>query len=143
MSNLDEELAAAKAELEALEHAEEERAAATAKERELAAVRREVADRKAIDKAAEEHGEGKFALIRTDLGVVIVKRPNHMHYRRFINLKDPSSDDATRLVVQCLVHPDKAGFEALSEELPGVPMLAASAVIDLAAGRTKDLSGKS
>lgn len=143
MSGVDEELAAAQAELDALDTAAAERAAAGAKERKLAATLLEVADKKAIAAAEAEHGAGKFAVIRTVAGAVIVKRPNHMHYRRFINLKEPSSDDATRLVLTCLVYPSKAAFEALIEELPAVPVLAAGAVVDLAAGRAGEVAGKS
>lgn len=143
MSGVDDELAAIAAEMDALDAAAAERSAASAKERRLEAARIELADKKAIANAEAELGAGKFAVIRTVAGAVIVKRPNHMHYRRFINLKEPSSDDAAKLVLTCLVYPSKAAFEVLSEELPAVPVLAAGAVVDLAAGRSGELSGKS
>lgn len=147
MSGLDEELerrlAAARVELEEVERAREERSADAAKLAKVEAVERELSDTKAIAAAEADLGVGKFAIVRTELGAVIVRRPNHMHYRRFINLKDPGSDDAMRLVLTCLVHPARAAFEVLADELPGVPILAAGAVVDLASGRRVEVEGKS
>lgn len=138
--DLDARLAAAQAEFEAIEREREARARADEKRRRVEALERDARDARAIAKAEEEIGVGRFAVIKTELGAVIVKRPHHMHYRRFINLAEPKSDDATRLVLTCLVHPSRAQFDALIEELPAVPVIAASAVVDLAAGRK--VSGK-
>lgn len=143
MTDEEQRIAKAQAELEQLERQREERAAEAAKSARLAALERSVADAKAIAKAEEDLGIGKFAAHKTPLGVVIVKRPNHMHYRKFIGSKDIGPDDAERLVLTCLVHPSRAEFQTLAEEYPAVPLEVASKVLDLAAGRQGELAGKS
>jgi hypothetical protein len=135
-------IAAARAELEELEKAREAREALAA-ESKLEELEREVADAKAIAKAEEEHGAGKFAAVKTPLGVVIVKRPEHMHYRRFIGSKDIGIDDAERLVLTCLVHPSRAEFQRISEEYAAIPLEVAGRVLDLAAGRHAEVGKKS
>lgn len=144
MSNdLEARLAKARAEREAIENARQAREAEAAELARVEAAEREVADAKAILDAEEKLGRGKFATVPTPLGVVIVKRPNHMHYRKFIGAKEIGPDDAERLVLTCLVHPSRAAFEQVAEEYPAVPMVAAGAVLDLAAGRQSEIAGKS
>ena len=142
-TDADSRIAAAQAELEALERAREERAAQAAKVARLAELERSVADAKAIAKAEDEHGVARFAAHKTPLGVVIVKRPNHMHYRKFIGSKDIGPDDAERLVLSCLVHPSRSAFEQIAEEYPAIPIEVAGKILDLAAGRQREISEKS
>lgn len=143
MTDEEQRIAEAEAKLEQLERAREERAAKAAKARRLEDLERSVADAEAIAKAEEDLGVGKFAAHRTPLGVVIVKRPNHMHYRKFVSLKEHTPDDAERLVLQCLVHPSKGAFQQISEEYPAAMLKVAELVVDLAAGRVSEVSGKS
>jgi hypothetical protein len=140
---LEARLAKARAEMEEVERAREARAAAESKRARVEAVERDVADAKAIAAAEEKLGAGKFAAIKTPLGVVIVKRPNHMHYRKFIGAKEIGPDEAERLVLTCLVHPSRSAFEQIVEEYPAVPTIVASQIVDLAAGRQGEISGKS
>ncbi|AKF06079.1 hypothetical protein [Sandaracinus amylolyticus] len=141
--DLDARLAKARAEMEEVDRAREERASLDAKRARVEAAEREVADAKAIAAAEEKFGRDKIATIKTPLGVVIVKRPNHMHYRKFIGAKDIGPDEAERLVLTCLVHPSRAAFEQIVEEYPAIPTIAATQVVDLAAGRQEELAGKS
>lgn len=123
-----------------------------AEREELAALRRkaeqkELALRDAphIAKAEEEHGPigEKLAVVETDLGAIVVKRPNHLHYRRFQNKSSMSTDEVWALVKPCVVYPSIKETEAILEELPGVLMPGLSdAVIGLAGHRTKEVEKK-
>lgn len=135
-------IAKARAELEAIEKAREVRAAESAERARVEALELELADAKAIADAEEKLGVGMFRTVPTPLGVVVVKRPNHMHYRRFIETKDIKSDDAERLVLSSLVHPSRAAFQQIAEEYPAIPMIAAGVVIDLASGRKAEIAEK-
>lgn len=143
MEDLDARLAAAEAELAELDEQATAKAETAEKLRKLEAAEREIADRKVVAAAEDEHGADKIAVIPTADGVVIVKRPPLMHYRKFANKTDPGLDDATQLALLCLVHPQRPAFTELVEKYPAVPFLAATAIIDLAAGRKADRSGKS
>lgn len=128
-----------------IERIEAERAAkrATALESvKRAEAERKLADLKALSAAEDELGVGKFAHVETPMGVVIVKRPNHMHFRKFIGSKDIGPDEAERLVHTCLVHPNKAVFAQIAEEYPAIPMQLASKCVELASGKQADLLGK-
>lgn len=141
--DLDAQIAELRARKESIERQREEREQAEQKRAQIEALQREVEDEEAIAKAEDKLGKDKIAVVPTPMGAVIVKRPNHMHYRRFISLKDPSADDAERLVLNALVHPSRAAFQAIAEELPAIPVIAAGAVVDLAAGRKSEVTGKS
>jgi hypothetical protein len=139
---LKERLTNARAELESIEQRRAARAAEEAKRNRVEAVEREIENAKAIADAEETLGIGKFATVNTPLGVVIVKRPQHMHYRKFIGLKEIGPDDAEKLARSCLVYPSRAAFERIGEEYPAIPMLVAGAVLDLAAGKQAELAAK-
>lgn len=142
-TDLEKRLAAAQAELAAIEQAREARHAAAAERARVDEIERELSNAKAIAAAEESIGVGKFATVPTPAGVVIVKGPNQMHYRKFISAKELTPDDAERLVYQCLVHPSRGEFQAIAAEYPGIPMLAAGAVVELAAGKRAELKEKS
>lgn len=144
MAGQDEDAALAelREKIAAAQRAREERSAANAKSGQLASLEQQLADELAINAAEEKYGEGKFAVHHTPMGAVIIRRPVHMHYRRLMDTKDVKFDDAMKLVLTCLVHPPRASFEAIAEELPAVPILVASKAMDLAAGRKVELEGK-
>jgi hypothetical protein len=96
----------------------------------------------ALEKAELEHGAKKIAAVYTDSGVVIVKRPNHLLFRRFQDAGEHSTMALEKLVRPCLVHPDGGAFETILEELPGTLLRTANAVTDLALGRTQEVSKK-
>lgn len=117
--------------------------AKAAAEAEVFAAEREAADEAAIAAAIAEHGPigTHIGLVETRLGVVIVKRANHLVYRKF---QDKEKDDAafTRLVRHALVYPDIAAFEKINEELPTTAVHAANVVCELAGVRSKETLGK-
>ena len=116
--------------------------------------KRDLLDEEAVAAAEEKHGRSieygermvdgrKIAIVRTDLGVVIVKRPNHVIFKRFQDSGEANSEEFERLVRPCLVHPDSATFDRYLEEQPGILGRVAGAVATLAGIRMKELSGKS
>jgi hypothetical protein len=119
---------------------------------ELAALRRQAAreenalrDAPHIAKMEEEHGPigEKIAVVETDLGAIVVKRPTQLHYRRFQNKSSMSTDEVWALVKPCIVYPTIKEAEAILEELPGTLMPGLSdAVIGLAGHRTKEVEKK-
>lgn len=95
-----------------------------------------------------EYGSGaasgrKIAVVRTDLGVVIIKRPNHVLFKRFQDSGEANWEEFDKLVRPCLVHPDGATFDRYLEDQPAILARVAGAVATLAGIRMKELSGKS
>ena len=120
---------------ERLREGREEAAHAAAEE--LAAL-----DEAAIFEAEEKHGEKKIRVIRTEMGCVVVKRPNHVLYKKFRDKESARTEDLYGLVSKCIVHPTMQRFDAILDELPGTLDVVADAAIYLAGFRAKELSGK-
>jgi hypothetical protein len=97
-----------------------------------------------VAKAEEDHGPigVKIAVLETDLGAIIVKRPNHLHYRRYQNKGASSVEDLWALVRPCLVYPSAAEVEKILEELPGKLLPLANRVVELAGHREEELTKK-
>ena len=123
-------------------------------QRSLEKAKRDLLDAEAIDEAeakygdALEYGSGqaegrKLAIVRTDLGAVIVKRPNHVLFKRFQDSGEATAEEFDKLVRPCLVHPDDATFDRYLEAQPAILGRVAGAVATLAGIRMKELSGKS
>lgn len=112
---------------------------------EVEAEERALRDEQALAVAEEEYGAvgSRIAVVQTDLGMVIVKRPNALHWRRFQDKGDKiKSQDFEQLVRPCLVHPDVSAFERILEELPATLIHFADAVATLAGARSKEVAGK-
>lgn len=137
--------AKAREELAAAEARRAARAADVALERDVE--REELAARNAIAiaDAEEKYGEiGRhIAIIETDLGVVIVKRPNHLLFRRYQDASKATTEAFSKLVTPCLVYPTVDAFERLLEQLPATLLRTANAVCALAGVRGEEVSGKS
>jgi hypothetical protein len=105
---------------------------------------RALRDDQAIEKAECEHGAlGKrIAAVHTGLGVVIVKRPHHVLFRRFQDAGKMTSVEFEKLVFPCLVHPDRSAFESYVEQEPAMLLRVANAVATLAGARAEEVSGK-
>jgi hypothetical protein len=123
---------------------EEARALAEQLEAEELAVR----NAQAIEKAESEHGPlgKKIAAMHTTSGIVILKRPNHVIFKRFqersMSDKGLKIDECEALVRPSLVHPDKATFERYAEEEPAIILRAANVCAALAGSRAEEVSGK-
>lgn len=142
-NELADRLARARAERARLEEqrakAEEQRALLEQVEAEELAL----ANARAIEAAEAAHGPlGKrIAAVETSAGVVIVKRPHAAQFRRFQNGKDPQ-DDALALVRPNVVHPDRAAFDQLLEELPGSLASLTREACRLAGAKIEETTGK-
>lgn len=142
-AELEARLAAAKArKLAAIKHTEESEAS-----RQLVldveAAERDAADAEAVLRATEEHGADKIAKVYTALGVVIVKRPNPVLYKRFRDKESTKTADLEQLVRPCIVYPDASRWDLICEEQPATLDRVADHVVSLAGFRGKELSGKS
>lgn len=110
---------------------------------EVEAEERAAKEAEAFAKLEVEHGPiGKRLLVvNTDAGSIVVKRPNHVMWKRFQDKPDQAGA-LDRIVAHCLVYPGKVEFDQLCEEVPAAPTLAANAVCKLAGFNMQDFSGK-
>lgn len=139
--DLEQRLAAARAKKEA---ADARRAAVEEARTPLETVElaeREAANAEALAEAEEAHGAigDELASVETHGGIVIVKRPNALFYtkigREIGSKSDQKSEAAAmRLIHHCLVHPERAEYDALIERYPAVPATLIGLIVKLAAG---------
>lgn len=124
--------------------AEARAAAAEAERASLAAVEaaeREASDAEARVAAAEKHGD-KITCIDTDMGVVIVKRPNGAAYHKWQDAAKFDTVALKKLVYPCLVYPHADVFDRILDALPATLTRVANAVVELAGARSAELAGK-
>jgi type II secretory pathway component PulM len=138
-------LEAVRAQRAELESKRNERAAARSVAEQLELEERKLRDLQAITKAEDEHGTLglKIAAVETPLGVVIVKRPNHVLFKRFQDSGATSTDDVDRIVRPHVVHPSLSEFDRILEELPATLMRCGDAVVRLAGFRAEEVQKKS
>jgi hypothetical protein len=108
----------------------------------VAASARVLREEVALEEAKAEHG-GKVAVVETAVGRVIVKRPNSVYFRRYMDAGSTKSEDLEKLVRHCLVHPDRDRLDRILEEQPGALLHLVSEIHELAGIRAKEVSGKS
>lgn len=142
MTDRAQELADLRAQREQLELERSKRREQEDLDAELDAAKRALADEQAIDTAEREHGARKVAVVRTDCGVVIVKRPHVNTFRKFQDKGSTDSAAQDALVRPCLVHPTVFEFERICGEQPATLGQVASAVIRLAGFRAEDVAAK-
>lgn len=109
-------------------------------------------DRETLDKdtqtalaaAEKEHGElgKKIALIVTDEGAVIVRRPARQNVSKFMDASKFTSDAMEALVRPFIVYPSKEAFSRLLDEQPAALTIIASEALTLAGAGAKALTGK-
>lgn len=130
------------AEIEAVRAAREEEVAPLAQ---VEALERAATNAAAIAKAEVDHGPvgKKIRIVDTDLGVIIVKRPNHVLFRKFQDEGKFDTITLDKLVRPCVVYPDHARLDSILDELPATLLRLADAVSVLAGVRKEELSGKS
>lgn len=131
---------------------EDEQAAAEAKRAlsdELEREERGVRNAQALAAAVAEHGPvGKsIAVVECASGVVIVKRPHHVAFRKFQDMASRddggfSIDSCEALVRGALVHPDSATFDKWMETEAAIILRAANACAGLHGAKGADKSGK-
>jgi hypothetical protein len=103
---------------------------------------RGLADDEAIEAAENEHGAKKIAVVKTDMGAIILKRAHPNIFKRFQDKGSMKHEDLERLVRPCLVYPDVAKFDAIMAELPATMLRCADTVSVLAGIRQEDVSAK-
>lgn len=141
---LTERLARAQATATTLVRDREARAELAQLEASVEAAERAILDEQAIARAEDEHGAlGRFiAVVQTDLGAVIVKRPHAATFRKFQDAASLKTRDLDALVRPCLVHPDRGGLDQILAEQPATLVRLANAVSELAGARVEEVSGK-
>lgn len=97
----------------------------------------------AIACAESEHGPvGKLIeVVKTGMGVVIVKRSNPMFYRRF-QRSTQTEADIDKFVRPCIVYPDSTRFDVINDCEPHTIIKCANAIAELAGVRSGEVSGK-
>ncbi len=125
--------------------AEEARALTDELEREERGVR----NAKALADAVAAHGPvGKsIAVVECSSGLVIVKRPHHVAFRKFQDQAAKgegalSVDACEALVRPALVHPDSATFDKWAETESAIILRAANACAGLHGAKGAEKSGK-
>ncbi len=111
----------------------------------IAAAEREADEAEAITRACCELGEqGRyFEVVTTDLGAIIVRRPEPVRYRRFQELEAPRVEDIERLVKPAVYWPARTQLDTMLDEQPGILMRIAAAVGKLAGVRRDELAPNS
>jgi hypothetical protein len=138
-------LAQLKAELAAVAAKRAERDALNAVTAELAAAERALADEKAITQAECEHGAvgEMLSVIRTPThGVIIVKRPSPLVFRRFRDQSTHNSEELGKLIRPSLVYPSLTQLELIFDEQPALETVVADQVCILAGMGRAQLGGK-
>jgi len=104
-----------------------------------------VIDAPAIARAETELGPRgkKFDVIETDLGAIIVKRPNPLLFRQYQDKGKNDTEALEKLVRPTVYHPTKAQFDMICEELPYTLTRCADRVSVLAGVRVADFRPKS
>lgn len=151
--DLEQELAAVKAERASKQEAREaaQRQAQLAKR--LEREKRGIVEDETFAKLVEEHGEDAIRRINTPLGMVVVKAPQAIVYRRYLDATMRSDhanpkvrtsfvDETEKMVRHCLVYPDRARFDELAEKVATLGVVAANAAADLGKAREEEDSGK-
>lgn len=152
MSTPDQELAALEARLEAARTERLKLATDNAAADKIAKIKAEaeaeergLAEDKKIAELTEKHGPiGKaWDIVRTDAGMIALKKPNHLLFKRFQDKESPRTDDIDALLVRpCLLWPTKAEFDVILEEVPAALLMAANVCSVLAGIRQEGLAKK-
>lgn len=87
-----------------------------------------------ISRAEAEHGADNVASIDTDLGAVIVKRPNSAAYRYYIDLPEKirtTMIEIEKFVTPHVIYPTPVRWSEMIEQRPGIITDAATAAFQL------------
>ena len=115
----------------------------------LARAKLEADDAEAIAAAEEQHGNlgDGIATVSTPMGVVIVKRPHHVVWKKIENEADSRNkqrqyEAVSSCIRSCLVHPARQQYEAIEEKYPGIRGSLLGLLGKLAAGGEVAASGE-
>lgn len=113
-------------------------------EQQLADEQRALAEDELIDRFESEVGpqDTHIAVIRSDVGLVIVRRPHRAVFQRFQDTGTIKTKDLDALVKPSLLYPDKASFDAMVDQLPALLGRVANHCARLAGIRGEELAAK-
>lgn len=100
------------------------------------------AARAALVAAEQEHGERRVALIMTEEGPVVIKRPHRNNVYKLLDAERITTSAQLALVKSCLVHPSAEAFDKILDEQPAALVHIAGAALTLAGSGAKALAGK-
>jgi hypothetical protein len=105
---------------------------------------RAVADAEAINRAIQEHGrvDREIAIVRSSLGVVILKRCGALRYKKFQDADDFSVESCERLLRPNVIYPTITTLDDMLEKQPMIAMHCANALGRLAGVRKEDVQKK-
>ncbi|MBN8609141.1 MAG: hypothetical protein J0L92_01050 [Deltaproteobacteria bacterium] len=140
---LQDRIAKARAERAALDEAAE-RAVEIARLEKLARLEEQaLKDAPHIAKGRDEHGVERTAVIDTDHGAIVVKKPHHLNAKKLAATGDKTSEaDVSAFIRSCLVYPTWPEVERMLEDSPGVGGAIIDALGRLARGGAKERAGK-
>lgn len=139
---LQERIAKAKAARADAEALEEERAEIARLEREARRAENALRDDPHVASAREKYG-AKCAVIDTDLGTIVVKKPHHLKFNEVVSKGDKMAPaDLTGLVRSCVVYPEWSAVDKILEEAPAALGVLVDAITTLASEGAKSRSGK-
>lgn len=88
-------------------------------ERELVEEERNASDEEKLLELEELHGRNGVAILRVQTehnGMVVVKKPNHLHYGRFMDKGKTDRISVEKIVKDHLLYPDQAAFDAILQD---------------------------
>jgi hypothetical protein len=103
---------------------------------------RRIAELEALDAAQTQYGARTVRMVTTDDAAVIVRRPHHAAFRKFMDKGEVTSTSQEELALSCLVYPSKAEFDKLLRAQTGALIRIANACVELAGFRTEELKTK-
>lgn len=108
---------------------------------------RKLSSAQAVADAEEKHGRVGvgIAVVPTDHhGVIIVKKPNHVLYRKWRDGDDPTTTSKMEeFVTPAVVYPDRGAFAAIIQDQPALLDVLCTQVAALAGFKLKGAAGKS
>lgn len=137
-------LAELRAKRKALEQAREARENERAATKAIVDEERAIADEEAIVNAEREHGEMnvKIRIARTPAGMVIVKRPNNLLFRKWADNGKNDSEDLEKLMRPCVIYPTVDVLDRWLSEQPAIAIDIANACTWLAGARARENAAK-
>lgn len=146
MKELEARAKAAREKLDVIEADREKRAQLAAYRRAVEAEERAIAEAPEIERLEAEHGAigEKIAVVETDMGAIVIKRPAPVVFKRFQDAGDskPKSDVFASLVKPCVVYPDMKRFNEILEALPATLSRLADEAVALAGFGQREAAGK-
>jgi hypothetical protein len=143
-TDMEAQLSQLRAKREELAAARQVRAEAEELQLKLAAEQLALKDDEAIEAAERDVGpqNKRIRVVRTDLGVIIVKRAHPNVFRKFLDGGKHNTKECEELARGCLVYPTLGQFEGMLAEQPMLAVITANAVAYLAGVRGEEQSAK-